>query len=162
METKKKKQWLKRNPSFDSEFEKIENMLNEMLDQLMETEAFSDNQPHVVGFAFRLGEDGKPVAQEFSDIRHSQEPEPLVETQKREQSFLVTMELPGIQKHDVDLKIEKKSIAVSAWNETKNYFKLIALPEEIAEHKTKAVFNNGILEIEAFKKNPVKPTIPIQ
>ena len=84
--------------------------------------------------------------------------------------YQIKLELPGINKNNIDIKAAKNSIEVSAkqseqieekdkdyiYNERffKSVYRTIPLPEEIVQSKITAKLNNGILEIDLPKKNP--------
>ncbi|MBU0636579.1 Hsp20 family protein [Candidatus Micrarchaeota archaeon] len=156
---KKKKEFSPEMPGFDFEFEKIEGRVNEMISKMIDNPDFPSDQPIVMGFALKMGENGQPLIQEFNNFKENEveieETEPLVETQNLEKSVIVTIELPGVKKQEIDLNSKSRSLTVSVWNEHQQFFKHISLPEEILSQKTKARFKNGILEIQLLKKKPV-------
>ncbi|WP_458745360.1 Hsp20/alpha crystallin family protein [Candidatus Nitrosocosmicus sp. T] len=84
--------------------------------------------------------------------------------------YQIQLELPGINKKNIDIKAAKNSIEVSAKQSEKmeqkdnNYiynersfrsvYRTISLPEEVVQSKITAKLNNGILEIDLPKKVP--------
>lgn len=167
MQNKKKENehdsWLRS----ENDFSELDEIISEMIEKMMENQDLTENQLVVMGFAFRMGEDGKPIVQEFPQSDPSkesvQEIEPIVETQNLEKTFLVTVSLPGIKKEELDLHTEKQAVTVTAWNSEQYFVKHIRLPQEIEPRKTKASFKNTILEIDLPKKTavPLKNKIKI-
>ncbi len=86
--------------------------------------------------------------------------------------YQLTMEMPGVDKKNIDIKASKKSIEISAsqsekkeeknkdyiYNERsfKSFYRKIPLPEDIISDKIAAKFNNGVLEMELPKKVPIE------
>lgn len=84
--------------------------------------------------------------------------------------YQIQLEMPGIDKKNIDIKAAKNTIQVSAkqsekieekdknyiYNERsfKSVYRTIPLPEEVVQSKITAKLNNGILEIELPKKVP--------
>lgn len=84
--------------------------------------------------------------------------------------YEIQLEMPGIDKKNIDIKAAKNRIEVSAkqsekveekdknyiYNERsfKSVYRAIPLTEEIIQSKISAKLNNGILEIELPKKVP--------
>jgi HSP20 family protein len=84
--------------------------------------------------------------------------------------YQIQLELPGIIKKNIDIKVAKNIIEVSAKQSEKmeqkdnNYiynersfrsvYRTISLPEEVVQSKITAKLNNGILEIDLLKKVP--------
>jgi HSP20 family molecular chaperone IbpA len=87
---------------------------------------------------------------------------PYSENQSDGTTFRVTVDLPGVQRGDVDLTLEKDYMVVQAIRRprdeqasdaTRTYIKKFAVPkDEIEVDKIEASLNNGILMISAPKK----------
>lgn len=90
--------------------------------------------------------------------------EPETEITETEGEIIVTMELPGVEKREIDLKVTKDQVIVKAEHRVernekgtyrkiyKDFYKAISLPKEINPDKVKATYKNGILEIRLPKK----------
>ena len=92
---------------------------------------------------------------------------PSSDIKETENSVLVTFDLPGINKEDIDLKVTKTSIEIRAGKKqekrikkkglykyessSRNYYKMLSLPIEVDPSKTKATYKNGILRVEIPK-----------
>ena len=90
---------------------------------------------------------------------------PLTDLKETENEFLMELEMPGIKKDDIDIKVTEDSIEIKAekkyenkeGNERKGYFfqerryqdfyRSIPLPSGIKPEETEAKFDNGVLEI---------------
>ena len=99
---------------------------------------------------------------------------PAADVKETDEAIIVTMEVPGVNKDDVDVEIigdelsvsAKRSAEPEAKNETiyrseRNYdtFKrLIRLPADIKSEETKATVCNGVLKITLPKKVLISKT----
>ena len=127
--------------------------------------------PIVYGYSMTIGKDGKPVIQEFGNVRPSKggfgmsgrtgpeltnEREPLVDIRTTNDRVIVVLEMPGVKKEDIKLNAFKDSIEVQSNDPTRRYYKRIHLSEEVDIDSAKSTFNNGILEITFNKKEETK------
>ena len=92
---------------------------------------------------------------------------------KEDSTFHLEVDLPGVKKDDIDIKIEDNILVVSAVRKYKNeltkddYYicessfgkieRRYSLPESIDTDKVDAKFENGRLEIELEKTKKAKP-----
>ncbi|XES77608.1 MAG: Hsp20/alpha crystallin family protein [Candidatus Bathyarchaeia archaeon] len=86
------------------------------------------------------------------------------------ESYTVTAELPGFNKDQVDVQINKDGVAIRAEcreeneNKRKNYLhrerayssmqRFIAFPEEVTPDKVEGTMKEGVLELKVPKKEP--------
>ena len=89
--------------------------------------------------------------------------EPETEIHETDKEIIVTMELPGVDKKDIDLKVTEDQIVVKAEHKEEeteketyrkiysNFYKAIRLPERVDPDKVKATYKNGILEVRLTK-----------
>jgi len=98
--------------------------------------------------------------------------QPLIDIIDKGKKLQVTAELPGMDKKNIDLKVDDRQLQISAEakQETKDkkegyyhhersyqkFFRQVPLPAEIMTQEAKAEFKNGILSIELPKKHPEK------
>ena len=84
--------------------------------------------------------------------------------------FEVQLELPGIEKENVEIKATKYSVEISGKHSEKSeekrkkyvysermfrsFYRVVPLPEEIIPSKVSAKVENGMLKLELPKKNP--------
>jgi HSP20 family protein len=99
--------------------------------------------------------------------------EPFADIFDRGDRFVITVELPGVRKEDIKLRVTEDTVYIEAQVRREKeleqegairieryysgYRRVIRLPEEVIPEKAKARYNNGVLEIELPKKNPTKP-----
>ena len=116
--------------------------------------------PFVYGFSITIGPDGKPIIQEFGNVRKIrgkpsivEEREPLVDVFESENEVSVVAELPGVEKDKIDVKVTEdgKTLIISASNEKRKYYKEIELPARVDPSSAKASYKNGVLEVKLKK-----------
>ncbi len=118
--------------------------------------------PIVYGYSMTVGPDGKPVIREFGNVKPGphkkwQEAltdtrEPLVDVVDGDKEIRVIAELPGVQKEDIKLTAEGKSLEICAETPTRKYCKELELPASVDLQGSKSTFNNGILEVTFQKR----------
>jgi HSP20 family protein len=117
-------------------------------------------KPYVHGFSFKIGPDGKPHMSEFGNRSQmptkgkpvfSDEREPLTDVIDEGKTLSVTLEVPGVEKKDIDLRVTESELEVSVDNEARKYHKRIALPTRVKPPTTKATYKNGVLDVTIEK-----------
>lgn len=83
--------------------------------------------------------------------------------------FILTLELPGIKKEDVNIEVKETTLEISAESKTEEekdrnyirkerglnrYYRCMDLPEAVKTDKIEAKMEKGILEITVPKKEP--------
>jgi len=118
--------------------------------------------PYVYGFSMTIGPDGKPIIEEFGNVKRlgskpilSEEREPLVDVIEKGDEVRVVAEVPGVDKNNIKVRLNGKTLILSAQEGDKKYYKEIELPTEVDENSAKATYKNGVLEI-VFKKAKVE------
>ena len=109
---------------------------------------------YVYGFTYRIGPDGKPEYREFGNIprEYSELPsieyrEPITDVQNREDETDITLELPGVNKSDINIETGDKSLIVRVDKEGRKYYKEIKVQFDIQPENVKATYSNGVLDI---------------
>ncbi len=149
----------KKNEKFPEvflDFDKIEEMVDNLIAKMEENENFDPNQPVVMGFSLKIDPNGNT---QFVEMKPSEldstvveaQPEPFVEIQNQDNAFLITVEMPGLKRENLRLNADDTELVVSTQNTTKNYYKRVRFQEKIDIEKINAEFNNGILEIRIPK-----------
>lgn len=106
---------------------------------------------------------------------------PVVDVIERKNEFLVRVELPGVEKEDVRVSVRKNTLIIEGERKSPpeikekdveyylcesvygKFHREISLPVPVEAEKIKAVFKNGVLEIELPKAEKIKPKeIPIK
>lgn len=99
---------------------------------------------------------------------------PLVDIRETDDHFLISADMPGLNREDIDLRIENSVLTISGEkkqeveNREKNRYyhferstgrfsRSFNLPENVNSESIEAKFANGVLEIKLLKKEVVKP-----
>ncbi len=150
---------------FDEEFEKMFEELQRMAEEAFSAPFEEMGKPFVHGFSIRIGPDGKPRIQEFGNRPSrspsgepmiSEEREPLTDLIEGEEEVSVTVEIPGVEKEDIDLEVMENSLEITVDTPQRKYHKLLELPCEVKPKTTKATYKNGILDVEIKRKEKKK------
>ncbi|MDG7008500.1 MAG: Hsp20/alpha crystallin family protein [Nitrososphaerota archaeon] len=96
--------------------------------------------------------------------------EPSIDLQDRGDHYVLTVELPGFEKDDVEVRIssdglelkgekktdkESKSRESTQLQSTRSYVRrYLMLPEEVVSEKVSGTMKNGVLELKLPKKEP--------
>ena len=159
----------------DDMVKEIDKMMKKVLEgsQLQFPKDFAKNvrpgKPMVYGFSMTLGPDGKPHFEEFGNVQPQKkavadEREPLVDVIEKEKEISVLAELPGVEKSEIQLKLEEDNKKLHIFIPQK-FNKLIDLPARVKEDVSKARYKNGVLEVNLEKEKESKPKfkqIPIE
>ena len=108
-------------------------------------------EPGVKGYIaqgrFQLGGDKQgqtPKTFKLPDQIEDEVPEPLTDVFQDKDNVRICMELPGVEKNDIQLNITGSQAEIKA----KNFFKTIDLPtKDLETDKAVANYKNGVLEI---------------
>ena len=151
----------------DNEFSEAEDMLNRMFRTVRETGTTntSETGPYFYGYQITVGPEGKPQIKEFGNVRPSSKGlieqstvrQPLVDTRfnEKENTMVITAEMPGITKEDVKVSMEEGLVTIHAEKGNKKYHTELPVEKELDTDSTKASYINGILELKIqFKKSP--------
>ena len=124
--------------------------------------------PIVYGYTMTTGPDGKPVIQEYGNVRpdslpttdscgcanHSQTPvvekrEPLIDTlvDNKEQTLKIVAEMPGVEKTDVNVVVNDDIVHIDAEHGEKSYHVNVPIQHAVDSDSPKATYTNGILEL---------------
>ncbi len=119
--------------------------------------------PIVYGYSVTIGPDGKPLVREFGNVRKGEgtpwneiqdKREPLVDVVSSDKEVRVIAEMPGVEKGDIDVTVNEKSLVISVDREDRRYFKELELPGVVDPKGAKSTYNNGILEVTIPLKSP--------
>jgi len=164
---------------FDEMFEHMfEDMAKDMPKDPMNERKLPDGStirqfgPFVYGYSMSMGPDGKPIVQEFGNVKPSKrqgafgfeqpalEPkdarEPLVDVINEAEQIRVLAELPGVEKSDIKTTIAEDSLTIRVESQTRKYYKEVQLPANVDPDSSKASYNNGVLEV-TLRKVRAKP-----
>ena len=153
---------------FDSEIDRIFNKMTKSFFEIDEIfEGFkgnSNSEPLFYGCTMTVGPDGKPVVQEYGNVKPDQLPisdtrEPIVDTivDEKEKVVKLIVEMPGVEKTDVKIIVDNKVVVLSAEHGEKKYHVKVPLKHTVDENSAKASYKNGILQL-VFKLVAEKQT----
>ncbi|HET6405251.1 MAG TPA: archaeal heat shock protein Hsp20 [Candidatus Thermoplasmatota archaeon] len=156
---------------FEKEFARMQGMIGKIMEDAMKhAESPQREQPFVYGFSMRIGKDGMPHLTPFGSAapgfagpnaptieagaaNDDLVREPLSDVIEGDQEVSVTVELPGVEKKDVSLKVAEETIAVRVDKGQRRYHKVIRLPCKVQPNTAKATFKNSILDVTIQRQN---------
>lgn len=157
---------------FGINFEELEKIFEKMIERLREKmvddetfknffEGIEPGKPFVRGFAITFGPDGKPHFNEFGNrfgegAKISEEREPLTDVMEDEKVISVTVELPGVEREDIDIGVTEDTLEINVDTPQRKYHKKLQLPAKVKPETTKATYKNGVLDVEIEKKERKK------
>ena len=120
--------------------------------------------PFVYGYSITIGPDGKPQIREFGNVqptrfgpRIKEEREPLVDVYTTNGEVKVIVELPGVNKEDIQLHGTEDTLTISVDTPERKYYKEVKLPTKVDPKGAKTSYKNGVLEVTLPKKEKEKP-----
>jgi len=120
--------------------------------------------PIVYGYSVKIGQDGKPIVRKFGNVDSSpgflgggltvkEQREPLLDIITGSEDITIVAELPGVNKEDLRLKADNKSLTLESVAGERQYQKKIDLPDEIEPNTGKSTYKNRILEVSFKRKS---------
>lgn len=105
-----------------------------------------------------------PSFQEFTviTVEHPlefREEKPFVDVIKGDEEVSVIIEMPGVEKEDIDIRASERHVEVRAERGDRKYHEKIELDCEVIPDDVKATYNNGVLEIVFRRKEPEKDNL---
>ena len=157
--------------NLDGEFQRIRKQMDNFMKDSFEGNISENNKrnPFVFGFSVKTGPDGFPIFEEFGNTRMNpfskkgEKPtvdtrrEPLTDINETEDQIAITVELPGVNKEDIDINVMEDKVEVNVKTESRKYFKSIDLKSLVETESSKATYTNGILDLVLKKKESDKP-----
>lgn len=138
------------------------NQISERTDQCDE----SDDKPRIYGWSYYQGPDGIPHYQEYSNTNNipsnetpeltTQKNEPFIDVIDAEKEIYVTVEIPGINKENIDVILNKETLNIEIRHPERGFSKVVDLPSEVVKRPVEAKYNNGVLSITLKKKKSKK------
>jgi Molecular chaperone (small heat shock protein) len=128
------------------------NEMHKRMERMMD--GFTSNAK-TYGFTVHVGPDGVPHMHEFGDDVPATDNvrEPLTDVSVENDVVRIVIELPGVQKEDIQLDCTETSVTVSVDTESRKFRKAVPLQTNIDVDSAKAEYNNGILEITVNSKS---------
>jgi HSP20 family protein len=120
--------------------------------------------PFVYGYSMKIGPDGKPEISEFGNLKPGragpqvkEEREPLVDVIDTDGEVRVVVELPGVEKEEIQLHGTEDSLTITVDNPEHKYYKELELPAKVNVRQARTNYKNGVLEVVLPKKGESKP-----
>ena len=143
---------------FDTEIDRIfKSMSTSFFDVNNVFEEFKDNSnsgPLFYGYTMTVGPDGKPSVQEYGNVKSEHLPisntrEAIVDTivDEKEKVVKLIVEMPGVEKTDVKILVDKNVVDITAEHGEKKYHCKVPLQHKVDENSAKATYKNGILQL---------------
>ncbi len=144
---------------FDSEIDRIFKKMSKSffdIDDIFEEfkENGSESGSYCYGYTMTVGPDGKPVVKEYGNAKPGLLPtsdirEPLVDiiVDEKEKVVKLIAEMPGVEKSDVKIVVENKTVELSAEHGEKKYHAKVPVQHKVDENSVKASYKNGVLQI---------------
>ena len=156
---------------FDDEFDRLFKKmsrsfmnLDDIFDEAKETGDIQRYGPFYYGYTMTVGSDGKPIIKEYGNVKPGLLPtsdtrEPLVDTlvDEKEKVLKLVAEMPGVEKKDVKVVVENKSVHIDAEHGEKKYHAKVSIAQKVDENSAKASYKNGILELRFNLVEQEKP-----
>ena len=138
--------------------------LDDIFEGFRETGDFKSNGPFYYGYTMTVGPDGKPVVKEYGNVKPGLLPtsdarEPLVDTliDEKEKVLKLVAEMPGVEKKDVKVVVEDKTVQIDAEHGEKKYHVKVPIKYKVDKDSAKASYTNGILELKFSLVEHEKP-----
>jgi HSP20 family protein len=123
--------------------------------------------PFVYGYSVTVGSDGKPKVREFGNFKAEtrmgkpymdvkEKREPLADVIPTDGEVRVIVELPGVEKKDIELSGTEDKLTISVDTPERKYFKEVELPVKVDSKKATSKYKNGVLDITIPKKKEEK------
>ena len=159
--------WLRSMGVDPADFRRMADEMQRNLQEALKGMGQDPSKSFVSGFSVRVGPDGKPTFNTFGNKPQvkpgpagagkgipqlvADEREPLTDVIEDARQVAVTMELPGVEKKDINLHMTPEDLEVSVDNDLRKYHKRVHLPAKVDPKTTKATYTNGILDVTVQK-----------
>ncbi|NLK26409.1 MAG: Hsp20/alpha crystallin family protein [Euryarchaeota archaeon] len=148
--------------SFSLDFDMMRQRMDELMDQFMRGELPQVSEPMIYGFSMRVGPDGRPRIQQFGNAIPPESPEeqgrrePLTDIIEEQDRVRVVVELPGVDKDDIQLHAEDRFLDIDVDREDRKFSKQLKLPCAVDPDSARATYKNGVLDITLARLPPKK------
>jgi len=157
---------VKRRISFNDDFNDFDDLFKGFFgddafkDMFAQLKGAEPGKPLVYGLRVTRGPDGKVHKSEFGNLDREgvrEERAPLTEIIDCEGEVKAIMELPGVERRHLRIKVEGESLAISVDDPVHRFATTVKLPAKVKADSCKATLKNGILEVVLPKVKPSKP-----
>lgn len=112
----------------------------------------------VYGFSVKTMESGKPVVEQFGNIKKTpkgpkieEEREPLIDLFDEKDEVRICAEMPGLNERDIKLDLRGDILEIAAQTGDRQYRKEVLLPIKAKLQNLTSAYRNGILDIKIKK-----------
>jgi HSP20 family protein len=112
----------------------------------------------VYGFSVRMGGGGKPMVEQFGNVKDAgagavveETREPIVDVFDEGDHLLVLVELPGVDANDIKTEIDGDVLTLSASRGDRKYRKEVLLPAAVRDADSSSSYRNGVFELKLPK-----------
>jgi len=152
----------------DNDFEQFFRQFERMWEKAFQNipiDEMQQGKSFIHGFSINIGPDGKPRFQEFGNHHKkiakgqpsiSEEREPITDIIEDDEEISITVEIPGVEKQDIDLNVTENNLEIFVNNPERKYRKVIDLPCDVLPMTSKATYKNGILDVVLKRKERKK------
>ncbi|UCE08986.1 MAG: Hsp20/alpha crystallin family protein [Candidatus Thorarchaeota archaeon] len=77
-----------------------------------------------------------------------------INTDEKTGTTTIILEMPGVDRSDIDISVTENDVVVKAESENRKYRRSYSFSRRFDPSKTKAAFNNGVLEVVL---KPIEP-----
>lgn len=148
----------------EGNFSDIEDIIDQMMERFdLDFDDF-EKQPFFYGFSVSRHPGEEPEIREFGNVFPEDEEEdvenesivhqfrvnerkPLLDVFEIDDKVHVTIELPDVDKEDINLDVTETTLRLKAENEEISYSETIDLPSGVDPDTAKASYKNGVLEV---------------
>jgi HSP20 family protein len=161
--------WLRTMGVDPADFRRMADEMQRNLQEALKGMGQDPTKSFVSGFSVKVGPDGKPTFNTFGNKPQvkpnpkgagkgipsvvADEREPLTDVIEDVKQVAITMELPGVQKKDINVHMTDEELEISVDNELRKYHKRVRLPAKVDPKTTKATYTNGILDVTVQKRS---------
>jgi HSP20 family protein len=119
--------------------------------------------PYVWGYSMTIGPDGKPEVKQFGNVNPDMNQpalsdgskEPLVDIFVEDKTVKIIVEMPGVNKEDIQVNATSSKISIKANTNERQYNTERDLEVKIKPLTSKSSYNNGILELIFDREEPL-------
>lgn len=113
----------------------------------------------VYGFSIRVGGEGKPIVEQFGNVKKGPGPgpmveevrEPIVDVFDEDNHLLLVAELPGVAAENVHFEVNEDVLTLTATQGDRKYRKEVLLSSEVDAKGARSSYRNGIFELKLPK-----------
>lgn len=137
--------------SDDDEFKDLEAVVNKLVQELFDSEAFKELAPDkkvVYDFTLKVKQ-GKNVLKTIEGTKL----ESMVDVIDEGSSYRILFEIPGLEEDKMDLKISPLDFNLKVKGLAGVYTKTISFKDLVSVDSVKANYNNGVLEVVVLKES---------